>query len=375
MDKYIYFNHAVGAHPLSNEVVESVVRALGEAPQIPGRGVSFSSDSLSQCRSKLALLLGVSSSQIILTSGATYGLNTAILGLNLGRGDLVITTVMEHNSVLRPLAHLEDRRGIRVEYVSVNEEVKLNKGVYDRLLVEKPRLVVMTHSSNVTGRINPVKGWFEDAKSAGALTLLDASQTIGRIPVVANDLHADMVAFSGYKGLRGPMGTGALYVTPQIMLEPIFTGGTGVWSDFPLQPEEMPMRLEPGTPNMPGFAGLDAALSYYMEHSCDVVDKEALMTAGLVSGLRAIPSVKVFDEDPLERLPVISFAINGVDAETAGFILSESFGIKCRAGLHCAPLMHKALGVDSTVRFSPSYSNNIEDIDYALDAVKRVAIM
>ena len=347
---------------------------MREPPRVTGRDALASSDSLKQCRDKLAQLLGVGVSQVVLTSGATYGLNAALLGLGLKRGDLVITTVMEHNSVLRPLACLEDRCGIRVEYIPLDADSKLDRSIYDRLLAEMPHLVVMTHASNVTGRINPVREWFEAAKSADALTLLDASQTAGRIPVTPDELFADMVVFPGYKGLRGPSGTGALYVAPPIMLEPIFTGGTGVKSDLRLQPPEMPMRLEPGTPNTPAFAGLNAALHYYTEHAANIVEEETTMAERLLSGLLNIPNVRVFDENPLDRLPVISFSINSLDAETVGFALSESFGIKCRVGLHCAPLMHRALGIAGTVRLSPSYANDPDDIDYALEAVRTVSM-
>jgi selenocysteine lyase/cysteine desulfurase len=371
--KNIYFNNAAAAYPLAPGVIESMTQALQKYPQVSGRDVSASSDSLQQCRKRLACLLGVDAPQIVLIPGATHGLNMALLGIGLKQGDVVLTNVMEHNSVLRPLAHLEDKYGIKVRHIPLDAAAKLDKNTYDRLLAEKPRLVALTHASNVTGRINPVRQWFEDAKSVGAITLLDAGQTAGRVSILPKDLRADIVVFPGYKGLRGPVGTGALYVSPQITLEPIFTGGTGIKGDLRLQPEEMPMRLESGTPNTPAFAGLNIALRYYKERASEIAKKEREITERMLSGLLAIPNVRVFDEEPGDRLPVISFSVKGMDAETAGFALSKSFGIECRAGLHCAPLMHKALGVAGTVRLSPSYVNSMEDIYYAIEAVRMVA--
>jgi len=371
--KRIYFNNSSGAYPLAPEVIEAITQSLQNPPQISGRDAAGCSDSLEQCRKNIATILGVNACQTVLTSGATYGLNAALLGLGLKQDDLVVTTVMEHNSVLRPLAYLEDLCDIKVEYVPLST-AGLDLDVYDRLLEKKPRLVVLTHASNVVGRINPVRLLFKKAKSVSAATLLDASQTVGRIPVKPDELHADMVVFSGHKGLRGPLGTGVLYVSPETEIKSVFTGGTGIKSDLRLQPKEMPIRLESGTPNTPAFAGLNAAVSYYMENMDDIATKEKAIAEKLVSGLMSIPNVRVLDEDPCERLPVISFVIDGMDVETAGFALSESFGIECRTGLHCAPLMHKALGITSngSVRLSPSYVNTPEEIDYAIEAVKSI---
>ena len=297
--KHIYLNNAFGAFPPVPGVIEAITESLQHPPRISGRDAESSSDSIGQCREKIAQILGVAGSQVVLTPGATYGLNTALLGLGLKRGDFVISTVMEHNSVLRPLAHLENSLGIKVEYIQLSKgKACLDEAEYDLLLGAKPRLVVMIHASNVTGRINQISSLFKKAKSAGATTLLDASQTVGRISVKPNELHADIVAFSGYKGLRGPMGTGALYVASEIELRPAFVGGTGVKSDLRLQPTEMPMRLEAGTHNVHGFAGLDAAMSCYIKYIDDIAAKERIITQNLLSGLAAVPNVRVFDNDP-----------------------------------------------------------------------------
>jgi selenocysteine lyase/cysteine desulfurase len=270
---------------------------------------------------------------------------------------------------------------IRIEYIPLDHQGNLNAAVYEKLLRGKPRLVALTHGSNVTGRINPVKEWFEKAKDAGAFTLLDAGQTVGHIPLHPAALYADLAAFSGYKGLAGPQGTGALYAASSIKLEPIFTGGTGFKSGNPFHPEEMPMRLEAGTPNTAGFAGLNEAVKYYLENENPIAGKEAEITHALIEGLCSVKGVRILGRPlPPEKnisrtgLPVVAFVIEGMDSEKAGFALNEGFAIACRTGLHCAPLMHIALGYypEGSVRFSPSYRTPLGDIDYAIDAVRRI---
>jgi selenocysteine lyase/cysteine desulfurase len=374
--KRVYFNNAAGAYPLAPGVLEAAVQSMQGYPEAFGRSTEGASGGLELCRSNLAKLLGLTSQQtggIVLTPGATYSLNAAILGLGLSPGDLVITTVMEHNAVLRPLTYLQDSKNIRIVYIPLDERLHLNEGTYSELLNQKPRLVVMTHASNVTGRINLVSHLFKMAKEAGATTLLDASQTVGRMKVLPEDLHADMVAFASYKGLRGSIGCGVLYVSPDIDVQPVFTGGTGVKSDLRLMPEQMPLRLEAGTPNIPGFAGLNAAVVHNLEHMEEIGAKENFLTERLLGRLTAIPKVRVFDCDSHDRLPTVSFVVDGMESEEVGFALSESFGIHCRTGLHCAPLMHKALGVESgTVRFSLCCENTEEEIDYGVEALKKV---
>lgn len=374
--KQVYLNSAASAFPLAPGVTEAMLRCMQNPPQISGRDTLGVSDEMHSCRWSLAQLMDAAPEQIALTHSATYGLNLAILGMSLKPGDLVVTSVMEHNSVLRPLARLENLLPIRVAHVPLDSQMRLDSDAYDKLMKEEPRLVVLNHASNVTGRINPVASLFAKAKAAGAVTFLDASQTMGLIPVRPGELNADMMAFSGHKGLKGPLGTGALYVAPHISLEPVFVGGTGVKSDLQHQPREMPMRLEAGTPNVSAFAGLNAAVVYHLKHAGQTDSFRDSITTELYRGLAAIEQIQVFDGNDGERLPSISFAAKGMSIEQAGFALSESFGIQCRTGLHCAPLIHKYLGSlpEGTIRFSASSSNTMEDIQYAIDAVRRLTI-
>ena len=372
----IYLNHAAGAFPLAPGVLEAMTARMINPPQVSGRDTFGESDDLCRCRQSLARLMNVKPEQIVLTCNATHGLNTAILGFGLKPGDLVITSVMEHNSVLRPLARLEDMFGIRAAYLPLDTDMRLDENAYDGLLMQKPRLAILCHASNVTGRINPVASLFKKAKSAGAVTILDASQTAGRIPVRPKELYADMTVFSGYKGLGGPLGTGVLYVAPDVNLSPVFVGGTGVKSDLRLHPEEMPMRLEAGTPNTHAFAGLNAAVEYNIKKAADILNAERVMAKELYRKLKTLSHIRIFDVNCEDKLPTVSFAVEGMDTEQAGFALSESFGICCRAGLHCAPLIHKYLGSlpEGTVRISASYKNSPEDIEYATDALRRLKL-
>ncbi len=309
---YIYFNNAAAAYPLCPGVTDAVVKAMLKPANTPGRG-SGGEDFVKNCRIAASDMLSADLNETVLTSGATYGLNAAISGLGLKQGDTVITSVFEHNSVLRPLNYLEENAGTKTLYISVDKDFNLDINKYEKLLKQKPKLVVLTHASNVTGRIIPVKQIFNAAKAAGAVTLLDASQTAGRISVKPREMNADIVAFPGYKGLRGPHGTGILYVSKSIELRPVFSGGTGVKSDLRLMPHEMPMKLEPGTPNVSGFGGLAVAVRYYSAHQEDIAKKESEITRRMMTGLLKIPGIKVFDDNPYERLPVISFAFDNID--------------------------------------------------------------
>jgi selenocysteine lyase/cysteine desulfurase len=372
--KRIYMNNAASAFPLAPGVIEAMVACMKNPPRNEGRNSVAALNGIGECRLNIAQLMRVSPEDLVFTSGATQALNMAILGFGLKEGDRVVTSVTEHNSVLRPLAHLEDLIGIKVRYIRFDSCMGLDEAEAERLFAEKPRLVILNHASNVTGRIYPVARLFQRARAAGAATLLDAGQSIGRMPVCPVALNADLVAYSGHKGLRGPLGTGVLYVSKHIEIAPVFEGGTGVRSTERRQPMDMPMRLEAGTPNLPAWAGLNAAVLHNLQAADGLRERQRSCTERLISGLKSIDRVRVIDPDCNDRLPIVSFVIEGMDVEEAGFALSGSFGIQCRAGLHCAPLIHQYLGSlpDGTLRFSPSFEVSDEEIDYAVDAVRRL---
>lgn len=373
----IYLNNAAEGWPKAPGVAEAMLQALREPPASAGRTAVAAEGRATECRSRIAGMLGVSdASCVVLTSGATHALNLAINGLALSGGATVVTTVAEHNSVLRPLFRLEDRGQVRIVFVGLDSSGELDRGAWERALRLRPALVAMTHASNVTGRVFDVGRLLQCARDAGAITLLDASQTVGYLPVHPLELSADLVAFPGHKGLHGPSGTGALYVSTRLQLEPLMVGGTGHRSESRTQPPEMPERLEAGTSNAPALAGLAAALRWR-----DALGKpftQGGRDAGLRlrDGLRSVERVHLLgDGERAEFVGVCSFRIDGWAVEDAGLVLQESFGIVCRTGLHCAPLIHKSLGTaeEGTIRMSVSGFNQPEEIDAALAAAARLA--
>lgn len=371
----IYLNNAALGWPAAPGVAEAIQSWLADPPEELGRTAVAHEDLAGEARRRVARVLGAADpDRIVFTLNATQSLNIAILGLNLPPGSLAITTVTEHNSVLRPLERLRTERGIRVKIVGFDSAGALDEDEFRKALAEGPRLVALNHASNVTGCVNDVGPFFRAAKAAGASTLLDASQTLGLAPVDAAGLHADLVAFPGHKGLHGPTGTGCLYVAPGIELDQTVVGGTGARSGLAHHPREMPLRLEAGTANGAGLAGLAAALRWF-EHRGEAAREEvARLGERLRSGLRQIPRVRVFGRAGATT-GVVSFGIEGLDAGEAGFILRESFGIVCRTGLHCAPLIHRAIGsaASGTIRFSASAFNTSEEIDAAIAAAGRLS--
>jgi len=375
--KAIYLNNAATAWPKAPGVPEAVAECLSSLPEHPGRTAAPKNRSLDSCRMRLARLLGVERiDRLALTQHATQALNIAILGIACQPNIEVVTSVLEHNSVLRPLARLKETRGLRLSIIGMTPQGDLDEDAFEKAVNRSPRLVVLNHASNVTGQVLPVDRLFARAHQAGAITLLDASQSLGQLPVKAAALHADMIAFTGHKGLRGPEGTGGLYVREGLELEQVFVGGTGVRSDLWLHPVEMPTRLEAGTPNMPAFAGLDVALGWYEAQGEPFSVVAAARAAQLREGLKCIPRVCLYESGKNgPDTNVVSFCIAGWGVEEAGYALAESFGVICRTGLHCAPLIHDAIGSapEGTIRFSPSGATTEQEISVAIAAVRRMA--
>lgn len=373
----IYMNSAAEGWPKAPGVAAAMSRALELPPASPGRVAWPVEDVLRECRQRIAGLLDVPDPhRIVLACSATHALNLAIHGLGLRAEALVVTTVTEHNSVLRPLWLMERSGCARVIRVGLDAAGALDLAAYEEALSGKPRLVAINHASNVTGRINPVERLFALAKAAGAVTLLDASQTAGQIPVHPLELGADLVVFPGHKGLHGPAGTGALFVAPGLTLDQILVGGTGRNSRSSSHPEAMPERLEAGTPNLPGIAGFCAALAWHADQSERFLRQAQDAGRRLRNGLRSIPGVKVIDDEPqADRLNLISFLIEGWPVDEIGIALQESFGITCRTGLHCAPLIHEALGSaeEGTVRLSTSGFNTEAEVLVVLSAIAELA--
>jgi cysteine desulfurase / selenocysteine lyase len=373
----IYLNEATTSWPKAPGVIESVCASMAHLPSGVGRSASSGPDVLDACRQRLAALLGVGEpARIVLTMNATHALNPAIIGLRLCKGDGVVTTCAEHNSVLRPLYHLRQQKQVHLDVIGMDSAGKIDEAEFFSALEKQPSLVALTHASNVTGRVFDVHRFCTAAKAVGATTLVDASQSLGHIPVRPVEMNADIVAFPGHKALRGPAGTGGLYVAPGVELAPSIVGGTGILSESLLQPSNMPVRLESGTPNVPAFAGLLAALQWLeVNGQAARMQSEKLMSC-LRSGLHAIPRVKMVGQTgDVSQLAVVSFCMTGLNVEDIGARLLHEYGIVCRTGLHCAPLIHKFLGTepDGTVRFSLSGFTSESDVATALDAVEQIA--
>ncbi|MEJ7761401.1 MAG: aminotransferase class V-fold PLP-dependent enzyme [Thermomicrobiales bacterium] len=378
----IYLDNAATSWPKPPSVGETLAAFLAVAGANPGRGshrmAREAALAIAETRSRLAVMLGAADpDRVIFTGSATEAINLAILGMSRP-GDRIVSTGMGHNAVRRPLAVVAGR-GVEVVTLTLGPDVDIDE---DRLAsaMRGACLVVMTHASNVNGAIQPVSRVARLAHAAGALLLLDASQTAGAIPFDMEMLGADLVAVPGHKGLMGPPGTGALVIGHRVdpaRLDPLLTGGTGFRSEDDAPPAELPYRYEAGTLNTVGIAALGAGLAYLEDRGvASIAAHEAGLTTRLVAGLAAIPGVTVLAAgDPARQAAVVSFVARGWSPQEVAMVLDQSFDIACRAGLHCAPEACRALGVfpAGTVRFSPGPFSTAEEIDTAIAAVATIA--
>ncbi|MDD4716023.1 MAG: aminotransferase class V-fold PLP-dependent enzyme, partial [Oscillospiraceae bacterium] len=362
--KYRYFNNAATSWPKPPCVAEAVRKAIEELPGHANRGGPKNKDPMWECRALLAERMEAGNpSRISLGANATYALNEAIGGFPFQKGDTVLTTLAEHNSVLRPLYKLTKMGLIRTVFIPVEADGRINLGQWWEYVEQyRPRLAVFSHASNVTGAVNDAQTLCRVAKERGAKVLLDASQSQGIIPVLPEAWGIDYMAFTGHKYLLGPQGTGGLYVAPDIRPDPVYVGGTGIFSDQEEMPEEMPLRLEAGTPNEHSFAGLAAALSWAKEHPLDdalMQERTQKLSRRLTEAGAEVVEVRG------ERTPVISFTLPGWEAGDVGDLLLDSYDIICRTGLHCAPKILSCIGAPpcGTVRVSISRFTTEEDTD------------
>lgn len=365
----VYLNNAATSFPKAPGLGKEVASFIDKIPEHPGRVGASEEDTLFLCRKELANLIKVKDpARIVLCKNATEALNIAICGIALNN-DVVVTSAMEHNSVLRPLYLLEKKGKIRLEIVPCDTGGRIDENQWvERIDKFLPRLVVLNHASNVTGAVNNVETLIHYAKAKGCLTLLDASQSMGLLDMDVPGLGVDIAAFTGHKYLLGPPGTGGLYIREGIEVEPVFVGGTGIRSDLKEMPPEMPIRLEPGTPGVPLFAGLLYSLRWQRKHPAPLKKMESL-TRRLEQGLieRGAEVITAGGN----RTFIISFRLPSWELKETGYVLHKSFGVICRTGLHCAPLIHRFIGTtpEGSVRFSISRFTTGEEINYALDAV------
>ena len=311
------------------------------------------------------------------TPNSTVALNTAINGV-VRPGDRVVTTVLEHNSVLRPLNRLAAERGVTVEHAGCDVSGALDYDELERLVTPGTRAVVVTQASNVTGNAVDVARVAAVAHAAGALVIVDASQSAGTAHIDMQAMGLDVVCFTGHKGLMGPQGTGGLAVAEGIDVAPWAMGGTGVHSFDPLQPLEWPTRLEAGTLNGHGIAGLSAGLDFIEARGGveAIAAHERSLAERFLAGAREIPGIVLYGAfDQPVRSAIVSLNVGDIDSAEISDALMQGWGIATRPGAQCAPLMHRALGTErqGVVRFSFGYFNTDEDVDTAIDALRDLA--
>ncbi|MDA1214124.1 MAG: aminotransferase class V-fold PLP-dependent enzyme [Planctomycetota bacterium] len=385
MNSRIYLDNAATSFPKPEAVyraVETYHRELGTAV---GRGAYRVSIAVSQklrsCRNRAAVLLGAESPErIVFTFNGTDSLNTVIHGLfSQQSGGHVVTTAAEHNSVLRPLRMLERRKHCDVSVVPLDDVGRFASGDIERALRRETRLVAITHVSNVTGTVQPIEEVVEVCRLRRIPVLLDAAQSAGHLPIDLKTLPVDFLACPGHKGLFGPLGTGILYIRSGLedRVDSIRQGGTGTQSELDEQPSEVPEKYESGNHNAPGLVGLDEGLAYVQERTVIMLhEHELTLTAQLLEGLNGISKVTVYGPREIEgRVGVVSFNVAGYSSQDVAAILDASTGIEVRSGLHCAPLIHRALGTaerGGTVRISIGGMNTADDIDRAIDAIRQL---
>ena len=371
----IYLDNAATSWPKPESVYRAMDRFAREFAGNPGRSghrMAVESEKRVQgCREAVARLIGAESpDRVILTLNATDALNIALKGL-LRKGDHVITSHIEHNSINRPLARLAAEGFITYDKAPSEPDGSVATSSIRKLIHKNTTLIAITQCSNVLGVLNPV----EEYATLGVRTLIDASQSVGVVPLDARKF--DLVAFPGHKNLFGPMGTGALYVRSGLDLDFFREGGSGFKAEEERHPTEMPFRLEGGTPNAHGYAGLLAGIEFVEKEGVEKIGRhERELALAFADGLRDNKKVTVYSCRTRERsLGPVSLLIQGLEPADVGRIMDEKYGIACRPGLHCAPGTHRFLGTSpkGTVRFSFGFFNTKADVEAALKAVNEVS--
>ena len=376
----IYLDNAATTLHKPPQVMEAVLHAMitmGNAARGAHGGALEASRTVFGTREKLARLFSCRrADHVVFTANSTEALNIAING-TIHRGDHVISTDCEHNSVLRPLYRLEEERGVELDFVPADRQGRVDYSDFERLMRPNTRAVVCTHCSNLTGNIMDLERISDIAHRHGALLLVDASQTAGTVPIHMEALGVDVLCFTGHKGLMGPQGTGGLCIRPGVEIAPWKVGGSGVHSYDRHHPMEYPTRLEAGTLNSHGIAGLSAALDVILERGVEDIQRaEHALMQRFYEGVRDIPGITVYGDFSVpERCAIVALNIRDYDSSAVSDELTVTYGIATRPGAHCAPRMHKALDTteQGAVRFSFSFYNTEQEVDAAIAAVRAIA--
>ena len=378
----IYFDNAATSWPKPPETIaamQNYLQNIGGSPGRSGHRLSIEAARIVfGAREKLACLFNVPDPlQIVLTKNATEALNIAIFGL-LKPGDHVITSGMEHNSVMRPL-RLMEAGGVDITVIPCNQKGLLDPAQIVGAIQKNTKGIFITHASNVTGTVLPVADIGRIARDHGLVLCIDAAQTAGSYPIDVLDMNIDLLAFTGHKSLLGSSGTGGLYIREGLEknIEPLCVGGTGSRSEMESQPDFMPDRYEAGTPNTAGIAGLQAGVEFVLSRGLDEIkEKEENLTKMFIEGIGNLPGITLYGQTSVgRRIPVVSFNIDGMDPAAVAWELDERFNIMSRSGLQCAPAAHKTIGTYpvGTVRFSFSYFNTEEQIIKSIEALEQIS--
>ena len=377
----IYLDNAATSWPKPEIVYKTMDEFLRTKGGNPGRGshsmALAARQTVDETRMLVARFINAPEiNRVIFTLNCTDALNLGLKGL-LRPGDHVVTSCIGHNSLVRPLRKLE-RLGVKVTWVpSSPDSGVLSPRDIEAAITKDTKLVVVTHASNVTGVIQPIEEYGAVTLRRHLIFMVDAAQTAGKYPIDVQASNIDLLAFSGHKGLFGPPGTGALYIGNRVNLDSLREGGTGSYSEEEEQPKILPDRYESGTQNSVGISGLGAGLKYIREEGLEkIIAREQSLTDSLIEGLLKIPEIVLYiSKDRLKQAPVISFNIKGFTPGDVGTILDQTFDIKVRTGLHCAPMMHKTIGTFplGTIRLSPGYFNTAEDIEITIKAIEKIS--
>ena len=371
----IYFDSAATSYRRPAEVGRAVLNAINTM----GNGYRGTHDAalntarmIHETRELISDMFNAGGAdRVAFTQNATEGLNMAIKGVLLP-GDRAVTSVLDHNSVLRPLYEMEGR-GVELYITSCDENGVLLYDELESLVKETAKAVILTHASNLTGNLTDIRRIGKFCRERGVLFIVDASQTAGIVPIDMEKDFIDILCFSGHKGLMGPQGTGAICVKKGVEIRPLLSGGSGFQSFSKTHPKEMPSHLEAGTLNGHGIAGLNASLKYIDKVGIDSIrTKEQRLTREFYMKLKELTTINVYgDFSSFDRAPTVAFNIGGIDSGEICSRLEAEYGICARGGAHCAPLMHKALGTgkQGAVRFSFSHYNTLAEIKIALEAL------
>ena len=378
----IYLDNAATSFPKPPAVGEAMLRYMREVGASMNRGDYAAAQDTGM--TALALREGLcrlfrhpDPACCVLTPGNTWGLNMVIRGW-LRSGDHCLVSAVEHNAVMRPLLDLADR-GVSLDRVPCGGDGRLDPAAVERLIRPNTRLLVMAHGSNVSGAVQDAMAVGAVCRARGVPFVLDAAQTAGHWPVDFTAMGLSALSVPGHKGLMGPSGIGALLLEPGFAraLRPTVAGGTGSASDLETQPEYLPDKFEPGTPNLPGIYGLKAAVDFLLDTGVETLQaRETALTVRFLTGLRSVPGVRLAGPwEVRDRVGVISLDFLTVDNALAADRLEREYGVLTRCGLHCAPAAHRTLGTfpRGTVRFSPGWYTTEDDIDTALQAVSEIA--